>query len=312
MVKLNVEPPPGLRSRPDLATVQADDPTGQGEAEAGAGRAALPRAAVELLEDLLLLALGDPDAVVGHLDAHPARLRVVVGGERTHGDWSAGVYLIALPTRLSSSWRSRPGSASTLCGRSRKNWGSAPSSQLELRLSTISLVTSSELHGVGAQLAVLDHGVVQPVLDHLAHALGGLTGLGHGVADDVLVRVLVLGHLEPAVHHGERTAEVVGDHAGEVAQLAQPGSLGGDVVEQEHPGGVGGGADVGGVEVEDPGGAVVADEHLEAGGVGGAARGRSASHAGRSRRAGPPSGALRSKVSTQESGRPAGIGRPSS
>ena len=32
----------------------------------------------------------------------------------TQGAWSAAVYLIAFPTRLSSSWRSRPGSASTL------------------------------------------------------------------------------------------------------------------------------------------------------------------------------------------------------
>ena len=71
----------GVAARPHLATVQRDDPSGEREAEPGAGGAALLRAAVELLEDQLLLALGDPDAVVGDLDADPARLVVGLGAD---------------------------------------------------------------------------------------------------------------------------------------------------------------------------------------------------------------------------------------
>ena len=94
------------------------------------------------------------------------------------GPGRAAVYLTALPTRLSSSWRSSPGSAYDAVVEIERNRGSAPSAQLARRLSTISLATSSSLTALGPQLAVLDDGVAEPVLDHLAHPAAGVAGLG--------------------------------------------------------------------------------------------------------------------------------------
>ena len=171
----------------------------------------------------------------------------------TQGCWSAAVYLIALPTRLSRSWRSRPG----------VGVHAVVEVEDELRLVVAGPAGPAavddlagdavQLDRLGAQLAVLDDGVVQPVLDHLAHAPAGLAGLAHGVVDErgVLDGVAVLDDLEPAVEHGQRPAQVVGHHAGEVAQLAQARPLGGDVVQQHHRRSLVGGADRLGGEVQD-------------------------------------------------------------
>src|ERR671925_525741 len=77
-----------VRGRMDveLATVGLRDRAGDEEAQARAGpRGAGSGDAAELLEDQLLVLLGNPGAVVVHVDPHAAVLRI-----RTHLDLAPG------------------------------------------------------------------------------------------------------------------------------------------------------------------------------------------------------------------------------
>ena len=122
---------------------------------------------------------------------------------------------------------------------------SSPGGQRARRLSTISLTTCPARTGVGVQLAVL-----RPRCSPASPRSPGASacwrrgrcarapstrrpsaGRSVAPAED---SPAVLDDLQPSVEHGQRAAEVVGHHAGEVAQLPQPGPLGGDVVEQDH------------------------------------------------------------------------------
>ena len=66
------------------------------------------------------------------------------------------------------------------CGRGRgRTAARRPPAQLRAAAVDDLAGDAVELDGLGAQLAVLDDGVVQPVLDHLAHPAAGLAGLAH-------------------------------------------------------------------------------------------------------------------------------------
>jgi hypothetical protein len=100
----------------DGAAVAFDDAVADGQSEAGSGVGGVGVGAVEAFEDGGVLAVGDADAAVGDLDRGPA-VTVRVGGWAVtvmRTGWPGGVYLMALPSRLSMTWRSSTGSPWTV------------------------------------------------------------------------------------------------------------------------------------------------------------------------------------------------------
>ena len=101
-MKRKVEPLPSSEFDPDAAAVHLDDPLRDREAKPGAALLARVRA-VDLLELLEDLAPGRPAAMPGPV-SRTATLKAPSARRRAIATSPASVNLIALPTRLSSTW----------------------------------------------------------------------------------------------------------------------------------------------------------------------------------------------------------------
>ena len=126
-VNQNVLPCAGRALDADLAAHQLDELLRDGQAEPGAAVAARGRAVGlgERLEQPRRCASGAmPMPVSRDLEAHAARARRCRSSTRAATTTSPrSVNLTALPTRLISTWRSRPGSPRSAAGTSRRDAG---------------------------------------------------------------------------------------------------------------------------------------------------------------------------------------------
>ena len=220
-------PRPGSLSTLIVPAHQGHQPGGDGQAQAGA--AVLPRGRgvrlLEGLEDPLLLVGRDADAGVAHREAQ-ADSPPSGGGPRrrlprARPPRPSSVNLMALPTRLSSTWRSRPASPTRASGTSGCTWQISSSPFLWARTARARRVSpdrrpQGEVGRVQLELAGLDLGEVEHVVDDAEQGVGRRL-------DRLQVLPLVvgqgrvegqLGHAEDGVHGG---ADLVADVGQELA-----------------------------------------------------------------------------------------------
>ena len=213
--------PARLALHGDRPAHQGHQPGGDRQAQAGA--AVLPRGRGVLLlegpEDPLLLVGRDADAGVAHREAQRSTAppsAAFAGDLRPRTTTSpSSVNLMALPTRLSSTCRSRPASPTRASGTSGCTWQTSSSPFLWARTARARRVSPDrrpqrEVGRVQLQLAGLDLGEVEQVVDDAEQVVGrGLDRL------QALPLVLgqrrvegQLGHAEDGVHGG---ADLVAD-----------------------------------------------------------------------------------------------------
>ena len=232
-VNQNVLPTSWPAVDPDCAAHQLDQLGRDGQTEPRAAEPAGGRAVglLERLEDRVQLLGGDADPRVGDRETEDdAVARRVPRGRRDTTISPCSVNLIALPTRLTRTWRSRPASPTSASGTSGAT-RQASSSPLEwarrARVCRVSSSASRREKGIGSRLSlpasILEKSrmSLMTVRSESAELLtrprySRCRGVKLGVEGQ-------LGHADDAVH---RRADLVA-HVGEKLALGPAGGLGG-------------------------------------------------------------------------------------
>ena len=217
----------------DAAAVAVDDPGGDGEAEAGARRPAHPAPG----RTARTRAAGPPAGCPGRRPRPRATRRCVSARTATPTRPSAGLWRIALSTRIITSWRSRAGSPATTAG--------CGSTTTRTPRSVAGLPIAGR--AVGGDVAEVDRHVLerdrprvgageqQQVLDDRGHVADLVIDVLERRADrrDRLV-AMPLEVLDAAPDDGQRRPQLVAGVGRELALAPERGALVGQRLADRH------------------------------------------------------------------------------